>query len=171
MYEKLLDEAYANGITVIEKYPFQSARIRGLCCDDTIALSEQIDTTAERTVVLCEELNHATASFGNILQDKKEEHRTRQRTFDRLITLDGLARAALSGCREAWEFADWFGVPQSFFAEAMENYKARYGVMTHVRLPQGLFCLQLEPTLRVRRAIRTTDKKKLSESTKKEMRR
>ena len=170
MYEKLLDEAYANGITVIEKYPFHSARIRGLCCDDTIALSEQIDTVAERTVVLCEELNHATASFGNILQDKKAEHRTRQRTFDRLITLEGLTQAVLGGCREAWEFADWFGVPQAFFAEAMENYKARYGVLTRVRLPQGLYFLQLEPTLRVRRAVRTADKRKLSEPSKKEKR-
>lgn len=161
MYERLLDEAHANGITVIEKYPFRSPRIRGLFCDDTIALSEQIDTTAERTVVLCEELNHATDSFGNILEDAKAEHRTRQRTFDRLIDLAGLVKAAAAGCREAWEFAEWLNVPQEFFAEAMKNYKARYGVMTKVRLPEGLYLLQFEPTLRVRRAVRATDQKKL----------
>ena len=84
MYEKLLDEALAKGITVIDNYPFRSPNIRGLCCDDTIALSAQIDTTAERTVILCEELAHATGTVGDILHDGKAEHRTRQQTFDRL---------------------------------------------------------------------------------------
>lgn len=168
MYEKLLDEALANGITVIEKYPFRSPRIRGLCCDDTIALSEQIDTTAERTVILCEELCHATDSVGDILRDSRAEHRTRQRIYDRLIDLQGLVRATLAGCREAWEFADFLGVPPAFFNEALENYKARFGVMTKVHLPEGLFLLQLEPTLRVRRAVRTSDKKRLSDRTQKE---
>ena len=169
MYEKLLDEALENGITVIEKYPFHSPRIRGLCCDDTIALSEQIDTTAERTVILCEELCHATDSFGNILHDSRAEHRTRQRIFDRLISPERLAKAALAGCREAWEFADWLGVPPAFFNEAMEHYKARFGVMTKLRLSEGLFLLQFEPTLRLRRAVRATDKKRLSDRTQKEM--
>ena len=59
MYEALLEEARQKGLTVIEKYPFLSPRIRGLCCDDTIALNAQIDTDAERTVILCEELAHA----------------------------------------------------------------------------------------------------------------
>ena len=161
MYEKLLDEALAKGITVIENYPFRSPNIRGLCCDDTIALSAQIDTTAERTVILCEELAHATGTVGNILQDGKAEHRTRQQTFDRLITPKRLAEAALAGCREAWEFAEWLEVPQAFLTDAVENYKARYGVMTKVQLPQGLYFLQLEPTLRVRRAVRSCGKKKL----------
>ena len=40
--------------------------------------------------------------------------------------------------------------------------------MTKVHLPEGLFLLQLEPTLRVRRAVRTSDKKRLSDRTQKE---
>ena len=47
MYEALLEEAHQKGLTVIEKYPFLSERIRGLCCDDTIALNAAIDTSAK----------------------------------------------------------------------------------------------------------------------------
>ena len=79
MYEALLDEAHANGLTVIEKYPFLSPRIRGLCCDDTIAISAQVETEAERKGVLCEELTHALHSYGNILTDPQMERRTRER--------------------------------------------------------------------------------------------
>ena len=151
MYETLLDEALKKGFTVIEKYPFRSSRIRGLCCDDTIALSEQIDTEAERTVILCEELTHATHSVGDILEDARMERKARERSFDRLIGLAGLVDAFLANCREPWEFADHFGVPEDFLAAAMQNYRERYG--THVTVPtaRGLFALSFEPTLHVRR--------------------
>ena len=151
MYEKLLDEAHENGITVIENYPFVSERIRGLYCDNTIALSAQIDTTAERTVVLCEELSHATHSFGNILQDARAERRTREKSFDRLIGKKGLVCAYLSGCREPWEYAEYFNVPQSFIAEAMQNYRERYGTKTVLSTRDGEFILSFEPTFRVHR--------------------
>lgn len=156
MYEKLLDEALENGLTVIEKYPFLSSRIRGLCYDDTIALSDQIDTEAERTVILCEELLHAQHSAGNILGDPRMERRTRERLFDRMIGLSGLVTAYGSGCREAWEFAEFFGVPEDFITAAIQNYRQRYGTLTHTATPQGLFALSFEPTLRVRRLQRAT---------------
>jgi hypothetical protein len=154
-YEYLLEEARTKGLTVIENYPFQSERIRGLLCDDTIALSEQIDTDAERTVVLCEELTHAERSAGNILNDPRLERRARQHNFDRLIGREGLVRAFLAGCREAWEFADFLGIPQDFLAEAMINYRERYGTLTTVNTEQGLFALCFEPTLSVKRVMRT----------------
>ena len=155
IYENLLDEAAENGLTVIEKYPFRSPRIRGLCCDDTIAISAHIDTEAERTVVLCEELTHAMHSAGDILEDPRMERRARERNFDRLVGLSGLVRAFLAGCREAWEFADWFGVPEEFLAAAMANYRQRYGTLTTVTTEQGTFALTFEPTLRVMKPIRS----------------
>ena len=151
MYEKLLDEAVANGLTVIEKYPFLSPRIRGLCCDDTIAISDQVETAAERKVVLCEELIHALHSYGNILNDPQMENRTRARIFDRLIGLSGLLEAFLEGCREPWEFAEHFSVPEDFFVSAMQNYRERYGTMTRLSTEKGEFMLSFEPTFRVRR--------------------
>lgn len=151
MYDKLLDEALEKGLTVIEKYPFDSPRIRGLCCDDTIAISEQVETEAERTVILCEEIAHAAHSVGDILQDPRMERRVRERTFDRLISTEGLVRAHLSGCRTAWEFAEWFGVPEHFFCTAVENYRERYGVLTYTAVDGINYAVTLIPTLRIRR--------------------
>ena len=153
-YEVLLDEALEQGLTVIEKYPFTSPRIRGLCCDDVIALSEKIDTEAERRVVLCEELTHAAHSTGNILDDPHMEQRARARSVDRLVGLGGLIRASLAGCREAWEFAEMLNVPEAFLAELMANYRARYGTMTTVSTDQGVFALAFEPVFRVKRLVR-----------------
>ncbi|MBR7112274.1 MAG: ImmA/IrrE family metallo-endopeptidase [Clostridia bacterium] len=158
MYEKLLDEANENGLTVIEKYPFLSPRIRGLCCDDTIAISAQIDTEAERTVVLCEELTHALHSYGDILNDPRMEHRTRQQIFDRLIGVPRLLEAALSGCKGPWEFAEYFSVPEDFFLAAMTNYRERYGTMTKLKTEKGEFILSFDPTFRVRRVVSTRGK-------------
>ena len=150
MYEKLLDEAKGYGITVIERYPFLSPRIRGLCCDGTIAISEQIETNAERTVVLCEELAHALTSYGNILEDKQMERRTRERSFDRLIGIKGLLLAYLEGCREPWEFAERFGVPHEFFDAAMQSYRARYGTMKEITVRGKRYLLTFEPYFSVR---------------------
>ncbi len=161
MYEKLLDEAKENGLTVIEKYPFRSPRIRGLCCDDTIAISAQIDTEAERTVVLCEELTHALHSYGDILNDRRMEHRTRQQIFDRLVGVPRLLEAALAGCKDTWEFAEYFGVPEDFFVAVMKNYRERYGTMTTLATQKGEFILSFEPTFRVRRLTRARNKKRM----------
>ena len=161
MYEMLLDEAVSNGITVIEKYPFSSPRIRGLCCDDTIAISEQVDTEAERLVVLCEELTHALYSYGDILSDTRMERRTRERIFDRLIGVKGLVDAYLQGCREHWEFAEHLGVPEPFLIAAVENYRERYGTLTKLSTKEGEFAVFFEPTLRFRPLVATRAKKRL----------
>lgn len=152
-YDRLLDEAEALGLTVIEKYPFTSPRIRGLCCDDTIALSAHIDTEAERSVILGEELIHATHSAGDILDDPRMERKTRERNFDRFVGLSGLVRAFVSGCREAWEFAEFLGVPEEFFAAAMVNYRERYGTMVTANTEHGVFALAFEPTFRLKKLV------------------
>ena len=149
MYEALLEEAHQKGLTVIEKYPFHSARIRGLCCDDTIALNEQIDTEAERTVVLCEELAHATQQGGNILQDRRMERRARELSFDRLISPEGLVHAYLCGCREAWELAEHFGVTEAFVKEAIASYRARFGLLKKVSFGGEEYALTFEPLLSI----------------------
>ncbi|MBQ9099519.1 MAG: hypothetical protein IJY50_08865 [Clostridia bacterium] len=154
-YDRLLDEAAAQGLTVIERYPFASSRIRGLCCDDTIALSAHIDTEAERRVVLGEELTHALHSAGDILDDPRMERRARERNFDRMVGLAGLVSAYLSGCRELWEFAESLNVPETFLAEVMGNYRERYGTHVTVTTPQGTFALSFDPLFRVRRLVRS----------------
>ena len=151
MYEALLEEARQKGLTVIEKYPFHSARIRGLCCDDTIALNEQIDTEAERTVVLCEELAHASATVGNILSDPRMERKAREQSFERLASPEGLIEAYLAGARDAWEFAEHLGVTEAFLSEAMANYRARYGIFKKVAFDGVEYALTFEPILTIRK--------------------
>lgn len=151
MYEALLEEAHQKGLTVIEKYPFSSERIRGLCYDDTIALNECIDTDAERTVILCEELVHATGSVGNILRDPRMERKAREQSFDRLASPEALVEAYLCGAREAWEFADHLGVTEAFLSEAMANYRARYGVFKKVNFDGTEYALTFEPILTIRK--------------------
>ena len=151
MYEALLEEARQKGLTVIEKYPFLSERIRGLCCDDTIALSEQIDTNAERTVVLCEELAHADSAAGNILRDPRMERKAREQSFDRLISPEGLVAAYLGGARESWEFAEQLGVTESFLKEAMASYRARFGVFKKVTFDGSEYAMTFEPILTIKK--------------------
>ncbi len=151
MYEALLEEARQKGLTVIEKYPFLSERIRGLCCDDTIALNAAIDTSAERTVVLCEELAHATGNVGNILADPRMERKARVQSFERLASPEALIEAYLCGCREAWEFAEHLGVTEAFLSEAMASYRARYGVFKKVSFGGAEYALTFEPILTIRK--------------------
>ena len=151
MYEALLEEARQKGLTVIEKYPFLSDRIRGLCCDDTIALSAAIETGAERTVVLCEELAHATGSIGNILEDPRMERKAREQSFERLASPEALIEAYLCGARESWEFAEHLGVTEPFLAEVMQNYRARYGVLKKVTFGEAEYALTFEPILTIRK--------------------
>ncbi len=151
LYEALLEEARQKGLVVIERYPFRSPNIRGLCCDDTIALNAQIDTEAERTVILCEELAHAAQAAGNILQDPRMERRARERCFDRLISPEGLIHAYLRGCRESWEFAEHFGVTEAFLCAAMANYRARFGVLKRVCFDGEDYAITFEPTLRIKK--------------------
>lgn len=161
-YDHLLDEAVDHGLTVIEKYPFASHRIKGLCYDDTIALSAQLDTEAQRRVILGEELTHATHTVGDILEDARLERRIRERNFDRLVGLSGLVNAYLAGCREPWEFSEHLGVPEDFFDELMQNYKQRYGLRTTITTEKGSFVIGFEPFFRVRAPFRPSRSRRLT---------
>ena len=65
MYEKLIREAEKEDMQVIEIK--LSKRIKGLYCDNCIAINKDIDTYKEKACVLSEELGHYHTSYGNIL--------------------------------------------------------------------------------------------------------
>ena len=65
-YEKLQEEACKDGIDVID-YPFESNGIKGLYCNGTVAIRDNIDTTTEKACVLAEELGHHYTSIGNAI--------------------------------------------------------------------------------------------------------
>ena len=106
---------------------------------------------AERTVVLCEELAHATGTVGNILTDPRMERKAREQSFERLASPEALVEAYLCGSRETWEFAEHLGVTETFLAEAMANYRARYGIIKQVIFNGVKYAVTFEPILTIKK--------------------
>lgn len=130
-YEKLQDEACEDGIDVID-YPFKSERIKGLYCDGTIAIRDNIDTAAEKACVLAEELGHYHTTVGNILEqndsgNRKQERQARLWAYNKQIGLKGLVRAYEHGCTASHEIAEYLDVTEEALQECIEFYRDKYG--------------------------------------------
>ena len=134
--EELRQQAADNGAEVID-WKFQTDRIKGLYCDGVIAVSKDIDTSAERTCVLAEELGHHMTASGNILNQKdtsnrKQELRGRIWAYNRLIGLTGIIKAYRAGCRNRYEIAQNLEVTEDMLQEAVDYYHEKYGLCTIV---------------------------------------
>lgn len=95
-YEYLQEKACKDGVDVID-YPFHSSRIRGLYCNGTVAIRQNM-TTAEKSCVLAEELGHHYTTAGNILNqadigNRKQELRARLWAYNTRIGLLGIIKA------------------------------------------------------------------------------
>ena len=98
-YEELLEEAAAQNISVDENFPFHG-NLKGLYVDQNIALSDQLETSAEKACILAEELGHHYTSVGNILDisDPANAKQERQaRTADRSAWFDRCLSAWMPG--------------------------------------------------------------------------
>lgn len=154
MYEKLLQEAHNERIEVVD-IPFKG-RIKGLYYNQVIALNKNIDTIAEKTCVLAEELGHYYTSAGNILdqkqlQNRKQERRARAWAYQRLVPLDKLIMAHKEGIRTRYELADYLGVTEQYLANALQYYKEKYGIYYRI----GKYCICFDP-LRILKNINFT---------------
>ena len=134
--EELIEEAEAHGAEVID-WRFQTDRIKGLYCDGVIAMSKDIETSAERTCILAEELGHHLTASGDILDqtvtaNRKQELRGRIWAYNRLIGLTGIIRAFRSGCRNRYEMAELLEVPEDVLQDALDYYHSRYGLFTQL---------------------------------------
>ena len=132
IYEKLQEAACKDGIEVVD-YPFESERIKGLYCDGTIAIRDNIDTTTEKACVLAEELGHHHTSVGNILDmdisaNRKQERQARLHGYNHLIGLTGLINAYEHGCTNRYETAEYLEVTEEFLEECISCYREKYGV-------------------------------------------
>lgn len=134
-YEELLMSKDAKGINIIDR-KFKSNRIRGLYCDGTIALKEDM-TSIEKACVLAEELGHHYTTVGNILDQSKTENRKQERrarlwAYKRAFDLVDLVSAYKHGCRNRYEIAEYLEVTEQFLQEALDTYKEKYGIYTEV---------------------------------------
>lgn len=148
-YEKLEDMAAENDVEIIPHH-FESDRIKGLYCDQVIALSNALRTYPEKTCVLAEELGHYHTSSGDIIdtsnvQNQKQEMRARMWAYNRQVGLIGIVESFRNGCQTLSEMAEYLEVTEEFLREALERYRQKYGIYTTI----GHYIIYFEPYLTV----------------------
>lgn len=133
-YEALLDEAHREGLIVKEKpLKYNNGRIKG----KRIAIRKDIETSAEKTCVLAEELGHHHTSVGNIIDmenvsNRKQERQARLWGYNKLIGLTGIITAFRAGCQNRHEIAELLDVTEEYLQECIDCYRDKYGVYTEV---------------------------------------
>lgn len=133
-YETLLTEACEQGLIVKEKpLKYNNGRIKG----NRVAIRKDIETTAEKSCILAEELGHYYTSTGDILdltvaENRKQERRARIWAYNKQIGLKGLINAYEHGCRNRHEIAEYLEVTESFLQEAVDCYHEKYGIFTKI---------------------------------------
>lgn len=131
MYEKLIKEAEKEKVQVVEINMQES--LKGLYCDNCIAINKDIPTNIEKTCVLAEELGHYHTTVGNIL-DQSEIHNRKQEViarrwgYKRLVRIIELVNAYKSGVRNRYELAEYLNVTEEFLGECINYYKEKYGL-------------------------------------------
>lgn len=156
-YELQLQHASDNGVEVIEQYEMNNSdddSLLGLYCDNTIALSSDMQSESQKTCVLAEELGHHHTTVGNILDqtvtlNRKQELRARMWAYNRLIGISGIVKAYKAGCRSQYEVAEHLGVSEDFLQKAIDAYREKYG--SSVQLAD--YIVMFEPYLVVMRKI------------------
>ena len=133
-YEQLLTAADQNGL-VVKEHPLTDHD--GLLKGKRIAIRKDIETQAEKSCVLAEELGHYYTSSGDILDqadvmNQKQEYRARLYGYSLKIGLTGLIRAYEAGCRNLYEMADFLDATEEYLKEAIQCYRSKYGVCTAV---------------------------------------
>lgn len=131
MNNYLLALAEENDVKVAEM-SFKS-NARGLCRGNKIAINKKIETQAEKSCVLAEELGHYFTTFGDIVNQDgissvKQEIKAREWAYKKLITVDDLASAFNLGVRNRFELAEVLNVTEEFLEEAIQFFKAKYGM-------------------------------------------
>lgn len=130
-FEKLLQETEKEGIEVIEMH-FKGG-LKGLYCDNIIALSKSLVNDTERKCVLAEELGHHYKTVGNILDqsnivNRKQERIARAWGYERLVGVESLINAYKYGVRNRYELAEYLGVTEEYIDDALKYYNQKYGL-------------------------------------------
>lgn len=133
-YDNLLDIAEKENISVIENFDMSDTRIKGLYCDNAVALCNGM-TSSEKKCVFAEELGHYYTSTGDIIDqsssaNRKQELRARAWAYNKLIGLTGIVDCCKSKCQCITDMAEHLNVSEEFLHEALRYYRNKYGVCT-----------------------------------------
>lgn len=131
MYENLIKEAEKEKVRVVEIS--MEKTLKGLYCDNCIAINKNIPTNIEKTCVLAEELGHYYTSAGDILDqtkihNRKQEVIARRWGYKRLVGIIELVNAYKEGIKNRFELADYLGVTEEFIDECLNYYKEKHGL-------------------------------------------
>ena len=117
-YEQLLTAADQEGLLVKEQ---PLTEHDGLIRGSRIAIRKDIETQAEKSCVLAEEIGHYRTSSGNILDQNKEESR-KQEYRARLYGYN--LKIGLTG--------EYLDATEEYLKEAIDCYKSKYGLCTSI---------------------------------------
>lgn len=148
-YEKLLTNADDNNVDVYDNYNFRNTRFKGLYCNGTVAISNEL-TRSEKSCILAEELGHHYTSSGNILDmsvtaNRKQEYHARFWAYNRLVGLQGIIACYKANCLAINEMAEYLDVTEEFLKEALECYRSKYGTAKQI----DNYIIGFEPNLYV----------------------
>lgn len=129
-YEDLLEEYQSSDVIIREK---SLPGYKGRVYKNRIAIRNDIPTLKEKACTLAEELGHYYTSVGNILDqtntsNRKQELTARLWAYNKMIGLSGIISAYRAHCQNRHEFAEHLGVTEEFLQEALDCYKAKYGL-------------------------------------------
>jgi len=110
--------------------------LKGLCFNGNIAIDKGT-TQTEKACVLAEELGHYHTSIGDILDltdvsNRKQEYRARLWGYNKQIGLSGLIQGYEARCRNRYELARHLNVTEEFLQDALDCYRAKYGIFAEV---------------------------------------
>lgn len=133
-YEQLLATADQNDL-VVKEQPLTDHD--GLLRGKRIAIRKDIETQAQKSCVLAEEIGHHCTSSGDILDqtdimNRKQEYRARLYGYNLKVGLTGLISAYEEGCRNLYEMAEYLDVTEEYLRNVINCYHAKYGQYTIV---------------------------------------
>ncbi|WP_234123455.1 ImmA/IrrE family metallo-endopeptidase [Clostridium hydrogenum] len=152
MNESLLKEIEEQNLEIIEMN--FKGNLKGLYCDNTIAIDSRLDTESEKNCILAEELGHHYTSLGNILstnniENAKQEKRAKNWGYEKLVTLSSLISAFEKGIRSKNDLSDYLNVTEEFLEYALAHYREKYGIFCEV----DNYIVYFEPTLIILKRI------------------
>lgn len=134
--EHLEQEAFDSNVKIHDYYLGED-NLKGFYINGNIAINTSVDTTAEKSCALAEELGHHETSVGNILDmtsavNRKQERQARLHGYNRLIGLIGLVNAYEHGCQDKYEIAEYLEVTEEYLEDCIECYRNKYGICKQV---------------------------------------
>ena len=154
-YEQLLAAADQNDL-VVKEQPLTDHD--GLLRGKRIAIRKDIETQAQKSCVLAEEIGHHCTSSGDILNqtdimNRKQEYRARFYGYNLKIGLTGLIRAYEADCRNFFEMAEFLDATEEYLKEALDCYHSIHGVYATV----DNYIIFFEPSFTVMKTVSKTD--------------